>query len=127
MSSNRSRTITAELTREQCRTVILRLTQPTKNSAANEQQRMLNDLQNRVNNRFHILVQKFVIDEKEQINCELLEKLKKVKDPNIFLEALLTHLYGKAVKQEEGVVSPYVTEEEIHEINNMVEHYMEKK
>ncbi|CAF3433773.1 unnamed protein product, partial [Rotaria sp. Silwood2] len=107
--------------------VILRLTQPTKNSAANEQQRMLNDLQNRVNNRFHILVQKFVIDEKEQINCELLEKLKKVKDPNIFLEALLTHLYGKAVKQEEGVVSPYVTEEEIHEINNMVEHYMEKK
>ncbi|CAF3168330.1 unnamed protein product [Rotaria sp. Silwood2] len=127
MSSNRSRTITAEQTREQCRTVILRLTQPTKNSAANEQQRMLNDLQNRVNNRFHILVQKFVIDEKEQINCELLEKLKKVKDPNIFLEALLTHLYGKAVKQEEGVVSPYVTEEEIHEINNMVEHYMEKK
>ncbi|CAF3019239.1 unnamed protein product, partial [Rotaria sp. Silwood2] len=123
MSSNRSRTITAEQTREQCRTVILRLTQPTKNSAANEQQRMLNDLQNRVNNRFHILVQKFVIDEKEQINCELLEKLKKVKDPNIFLEALLTHLYGKAVKQEEGVVSPYVTEEEIHEINNMVEHY----
>ncbi|CAF1581265.1 unnamed protein product, partial [Didymodactylos carnosus] len=123
MSSHRSRshTITTEQARARCRSLVLKLTVPPKNSAENEPQRMLNDLQKRVNNRFNILVKKFVIDEEEQINDAVLEKLKKVKDPDTFLEALLTHLYGKAVKEEEDVVSPNVNDEEKHEINAMVE------
>jgi hypothetical protein len=66
-------------------------------------------------------MKEFVIDDNEQMNAALLEKLKKVQDPNTFLEAVLTHLYGKAVKQEENVVSRHLNTGEKHEVDAMVE------
>lgn len=127
MASNRSRTMTTEQIQTRCRTLVLKLTQPPKNSAESEPERMVNNLRERVNQRFHMLMQRFVIDQNDQINAELLEKLKKVKDPETFLEAFLTHLYGKAVKDEEAVVAPNVTEEEKSEINHMVEEVHRKE
>ncbi|UJR06808.1 hypothetical protein I4U23_011095 [Adineta vaga] len=129
MASNRSHTITSEQVRAKYKTLKLKLKSPMENSIENEREseRMLNDLQSRVNRRFDTLVKKFVIDDNEQINTELLDKLNKVKDPNTFLEAVLTHLYGKAVKQEEDEVSPKVNDEEKPEIDKMVEQLCEKQ
>ncbi|CAF1505832.1 unnamed protein product, partial [Rotaria sp. Silwood1] len=70
MSSRGSHTITTtEQAQAQCRAIILKLKLPPTNSAENEAQRMVNDLQRRVNNRFDTLVKKFVIDDNEQMNA----------------------------------------------------------
>ena len=127
MASKHSRTVTVEQTRAKCHSIVLKLKSQPTNSREDEPQRMLNNLKERADNRFDLLMRKFVIDEKEQINGELLENLKKVKDPDTFLEAFLTHLYGKALKEEEAVVSPNVSEEDIHEIDEMVKHISENK
>ena len=74
------------------------------------------------------MLRNFIFQDKSIIrNAELLEKLKKVKDSDTFLEAFLTHLYGKAVKDEEDVVIPNVTEEEKDEINHMIEEVYRKE
>ncbi|CAF2041829.1 unnamed protein product [Rotaria magnacalcarata] len=129
MATNNSRTITTEQARVQCHSIVLKLksSSSSTNSRQDEPQRMLNALQKRVNDRFDILMRKLVIDEKEQMNDALLEKLKKVKHPDTFLEAFLTHLYGRAVKEEEDVVSPNVTDEEKREIDGLVEHVCTKQ
>jgi hypothetical protein len=126
MASNYSRTTTPSSITQQlqarCRTIVLRLKQSSNSNDSSEDspQRLLDTLQKRVNDRFDILVRKFVIDEKEQIYAKLLEKLIKVKDPDTFLEAFIVQLYSKAVKQEEDAVSPNVNDEDQREIDVMI-------
>ncbi len=69
----------------------------------------------------------FVFDEEEQMNAEVLEKLKKVQDRNTFLQVPLTYLYEKAVKEEGNRASFNVTDGEKHKIDTMIEEVCEKE
>jgi len=72
-------------------------------------------------------VKNFVFDEEEQMNAEVLEKLKKVQDRNTFLQVLLTYLYEKAVKEEGNIASFNVTDGEKHKIDTIIKEVCEKE
>lgn len=82
---------------------------------------MLEQLQQRIYQRFDHLISRFVIDENEQVNVHLLEKLKKIKNTDTFIEALMMHLYFLATEEEKKVIAAEVTDEEKAEINWLVQ------